>query len=1127
MHKYYYVAIFLFLLALSIDLISVKIATPENTIARFESNLDRLLEEEGLIYLDTQYLSLLDQNSYSLQDLNRIKTVEDRIIKKGLHVQLYKDKNLVFWAGDKSMDQLCRTFGESQYHIRICTDIFNSESTIAEHIRENINPAPEFTLDLESEHMVFDQSVAISSLYRATATQILTLSLYFLALILALFTTVTTENRYALSVIFIFRIITMLIPWPSAFKAIDAANPIFADLSYTTLGLLIDAIIIFSLINLAGRKQLLLTVRRKSGYIIQSGIILLVLGILSHIRLIQLLVGSDKVLNNFSDISKFSSTDILALTALLILLQSIFIYSNTLFVNISRLNISKKQTYLQSLITIAGACILAHFLKLDVNSALLAGFLFLWILLFDLFTDVKQKNITWLMWWAIFLSVYMSALFFNFYIKKEIAGRSAFLAEAIKEKPENELRAMAMSSDITALDTLLSDLLSETTGIRLDKTDFIDYLSTQINVPIADLMIIDSTGAGIFMDNEDLNLPISLVAIDSAIAYDPIRHSAWFSRSLAQGYAYLIEVQDPLDSRSQEYPFNYYSEGKAIHTDLSIPNKTLAILKASDKTYLFKDSNVYVKWEHNGHLLVTRKSFDSIIKPIALFSLLFCMVIIFGLVISLINIWFDILPKEWPFVLQRADSLNSRIQISLILVILLSFVIIALITNSFLNNFLDNEKEKYFRDKIVSITNDIKYQTDIANSKNEMIAIAANFTDKISMIHDVDIKIVPLDSISTNENFFNYAYFRKNNEHNAYTEENKTNASSFIPLKFKGETVAYAALGHRKYKNNPVHVFDFLGSIFNVYVFLFLIASVLAIFLARSITRPLAMLNQKLGKLQLGKRNELISWDRDDEIGTLINNYNNMVHQLEESVQVLAKTERDSAWREMAKQVAHEIKNPLTPMKLSIQYLEKAIKQNPDNAKVISKKIANTLLEQIDNLAEIANAFGNFAELPQSSNVKIEINEVVELVHNLFRKREDMDITLSVPIDPIYVYGDKNQLIRILNNLVKNAVESVPTTRRGVINLELYTERDNAVIKVSDNGEGIPKDMRDKIFQPKFTTKDSGSGLGLAICANMIESMNGRLYFDSKEDVGTDFYIEMDIIRPSNYQEQDKRITLD
>ena len=282
-----------------------------------------------------------------------------------------------------------------------------------------------------------------------------------------------------------------------------------------------------------------------------------------------------------------------------------------------------------------------------------------------------------------------------------------------------------------------------------------------------------------------------------------------------------------------------------------------------------------------------------------------------------------------------------------------------------------------------------------------------------------------------------------------------------------------------------------------------------------------------MSKVGLGKRNDKINWKGDDEIGSLISNYNTMVSKLEESAEMLAKKERDSAWREMAKQVAHEIKNPLTPMKLSIQYLEKAIKRNPAEAEFITKKMSATMLEQIENLTGIADAFGNFAKMPQTSNGKVELNMVVEAVHNLFRKREDMDINLAVPIDTVYVFADKNQLIRILNNLVKNATESIPDSRKGEIFVTLITKSNKAIIEVKDNGIGITEEQQKKIFQPKFTTKDSGSGLGLAIAANMMDSMNGRIYFESTPDVSTSFFMELDLIRTTKFNDSKERITLD
>ena len=182
-------------------------------------------------------------------------------------------------------------------------------------------------------------------------------------------------------------------------------------------------------------------------------------------------------------------------------------------------------------------------------------------------------------------------------------------------------------------------------------------------------------------------------------------------------------------------------------------------------------------------------------------------------------------------------------------------------------------------------------------------------------------------------------------------------------------------------------------------------------------------------------------------------------------------------------------------------------------AKDIVDRMCNTLMEQIDNLSQISNEFSNFATLPTSNNNKILLNEVVETVHDLFRKRDDMDIQMIEPIDDIIVYADKNNLIRILNNLKKNAIQAIPAERKGEIVIQLYKDQTKGYISVKDNGIGIPKEMEHKIFKPNFTTKTSGTGLGLAIAANMVESFGGNIYFESDGQTGSIFYIEIPLNR--------------
>ena len=248
----------------------------------------------------------------------------------------------------------------------------------------------------------------------------------------------------------------------------------------------------------------------------------------------------------------------------------------------------------------------------------------------------------------------------------------------------------------------------------------------------------------------------------------------------------------------------------------------------------------------------------------------------------------------------------------------------------------------------------------------------------------------------------------------------------------------------------------------------------------------------------------------------LVAEYNKMIRQLEESAQLLARSERESAWREMAKQIAHEIKNPLTPMKLSIQYLQRALDEDSPNTKELAGRVSKTLIEQIDNLSEIATAFSSFAKMPKAKNEVMDLVEVVNGVVDLFKKEENVTIQMTNYTEKAIIYADKNQLISAFNNLVKNATQAIPEDRDGKIDVIVLEEYGHFKVVVMDNGSGIPEHQQDKVFVPNFTTKNSGTGLGLAITKRVVESARGRIWFESTENKGTTFYVELPM-----YNEED------
>jgi nitrogen fixation/metabolism regulation signal transduction histidine kinase len=269
---------------------------------------------------------------------------------------------------------------------------------------------------------------------------------------------------------------------------------------------------------------------------------------------------------------------------------------------------------------------------------------------------------------------------------------------------------------------------------------------------------------------------------------------------------------------------------------------------------------------------------------------------------------------------------------------------------------------------------------------------------------------------------------------------------------------------------------------------------------------PLRELGKKLAELRYGSKTGKIYYDGDDEIGKLVKEYNRLTDELEKSAGLLAEKERDSAWREMARQVAHEIKNPLTPMKLNVEFLEKAWKDKTPDFPERMGRFKSMMIEQIDTLSHIADEFSNFAKLPPPRKDIVDLNEILESVTALYAKNEkNAEVNFHRNEKPLTVYGDKEHLLRVFNNLVKNAIQAIPENRKGRVDIFGFTDENSLTILVKDNGTGIPEELRERIFTPNFTTKGSGSGLGLAICRNIVRESGGEIDFLTQTGEGTTF----------------------
>ncbi|MBC5993366.1 GHKL domain-containing protein [Pontibacter sp. SD6] len=311
-------------------------------------------------------------------------------------------------------------------------------------------------------------------------------------------------------------------------------------------------------------------------------------------------------------------------------------------------------------------------------------------------------------------------------------------------------------------------------------------------------------------------------------------------------------------------------------------------------------------------------------------------------------------------------------------------------------------------------------------------------------------------------------------------------------------------------KELDLKLIELMTTTMNIFTVMFIMFMVLTFFASRALTVPLRMLADKLKRTSLTGKNEMLAYKGADEIGMLVNEYNRMLLTLEQNKEELAMQEKEAAWREMARQVAHEIKNPLTPMKLSLQYLQKAISEKKPNTEQLIEKISHTLITQINILSDIATSFSSFTTMPEPKQERIDVAAALRKSADLHNDPASAIVETNINDEAAIVVADENLMVRTFNNLLLNAIQAVPATRKPHIKIVLAKEADQKVlISIKDNGSGIPEEIKGKVFIPNFSTKYTGSGIGLAVAKKGIENAGGQIWFETEEGSGTTFYISL------------------
>lgn len=608
------------------------------------------------------------------------------------------------------------------------------------------------------------------------------------------------------------------------------------------------------------------------------------------------------------------------------------------------------------------------------------------------------------------------------------------------------------------------------------------------------------------------------------------------SNDLFKDYSYAFYQDNKLFSQNGHYVYsliNHDLKGKLKEYVFTNTKST-----ESDRFVILNEYSHLVYEPSQRKLIVVSKENDILINTITSITFFFIVFLAFAAVCLTIRwLWTRIrimYIKEnylhWVLQLNFDKVLyKTRIQLSIVFTVVITLIMVGIITYFSIIDQYNAQQDQTISDKISHIAkafegSDLLYE---AFNKNAIESFQLRFNE-FAKTYSADLSLFNtsgVELISTQPKLYDYGLLAPRINAKAYIYLNKLQKTEYIHNEIIGELnykAAYVPINDAKhtlgylelpYFSNEADYKQRAGSLLNaminVYALIFIAIGLLAVFIARQITNPLTIIQTSLSRTIYGQKNEPIKWQRNDEIGALITEYNNMIAALEQSAQKLAQSERESAWREMAKQVAHEIKNPLTPLKLGLQLLEKSWRDKDPKFDQKFERFSKSFVEQIESLSSIASEFSAFAKMPDTRIVRMDIFEALSQAVTIFKQMENLRIVFNPPDTQFFINADRDQLLRCFNNLLKNAIEAIPPDRQGLIEINYLITSKNILLSVKDNGNGIPDNLREKIFEPNFTTKSSGTGLGLAFVKNSIENAGGKVWFETTTGAGTTFYFSL------------------
>lgn len=862
----------------------------------------------------------------------------------------------------------------------------------------------------------------------------------------------------------------------------------------------------------------------------------ILLGILMTIETHKGVTSSTGFAFDFEHLLYIEFTSVLSVFCLLLIWFALFLFNYKAIGNIYNIGFNRTQrmlVFLALLFPLSYFLYTTNALALDVLQVI--TFCIVYVALLDAFYQYNEgTQLSWFLFWIGLFSVTSTILLYHYRRHADLEDLKKvvyILANDIDKIADDEIKFLhqkVLHQKYTDRQALFNKISEEYKAK--------EYLSDHYRFILTDEPIVaDTSVVQYVLGGKDsvynFSIPLPIYTTEGKVYYrlellprakpltDSYRSSLFTLPYLKFGQYSKLNYAIYKDSKL----YASYPRTASIEYPQDVPPVDTIFQKSdSEKSFVVYNAG-------NNKIIVGKIGYGGIMKAIFLCTYLFIFIFTIAFFAITLNSYTNLIDDI--FVLPRDRTFQTRIHLYLILLIVFSTIFIQALTVLYINQTTGKSFTAQFKQKAEIIHKNIENTLEerdsvdlkqLASLISGIHQIDVDVYDKSGLIVNADGKNILQKGILSkwiNPKALNLLKYEQNDQQNL--RENISGFSynvSYGKVMHKGELIGFYGVPFYQHEvEQKEYISEDTSTLLSIYTLLLISFIVFTYMIGDRLYQPIREIGEKLKMVKLGQKNLEVSWKAKDILGSLVNEFNVMLSKLGQEAQDEKLIAKDEAWRSMARQVAHDIRTPLTPMKLSIQYLEHSIQDADPNVKEIVKRISNTVIEQINTLNGIAIDFADFSKANSEHKDMFEtnLNDFIRTNGELFLNDVDASVIVNLHIpdnEEIVVKVDRTQMSRVLTNLITNAKQAIPENREGRVDVYLNKRDDQAVIRISDNGSGIPTDRLEQIFQPNFTTKTSGSGLGLAICRRLVEQMNGKIYCSSILHQGSDFFVELPIV---------------